>query len=105
MGEIIIPGSGKHNNHSKTDGIGAAVLSIPPAHHGIIQAEPAFDWVCESNEGVTLFCKLNPQYDDRYRAKFTRETLPKTIINKDGGIYSLIERKFIGTTKAKGVTQ
>lgn len=93
----------KHNNHSDVDGVGAVVLNfISRDHFGIINSEPAFDWIQDSNENVCTFARLNPQYDINHCYSFTPETLPRYIQNRDGDMYDIYTRSFIGKKK-KGI--
>lgn len=99
---VINKGSGVHNNHSEVDGIGACVASIPRDTYFRIASVEEFDWIQEDNNGIIEFVKLNPQFDDRYRAKFT--VMPDTVINKDGSVFSLSQMKFMKKSLSKGVT-
>ena len=99
---FINKGSGEHNSHSDVDGIGACVASIPRDTWMRIASIEEFDWMQETNDGIVEFVKLNPQYDDRHRAKFT--VMPDTVINRDGSVFSLSQMKFLKKSISKGVT-
>ena len=87
------------NNASAIDGIGSLRASIPPDINRRLGSRPEFDWVWETNEGVETFCRLNPQFDIRYRASF--KTMPDMVVNKDGGLFSLSKMRFTGTTNVR----
>lgn len=101
---IINKGSGVHNNHSEADGIGAHVSTLPYHTGMLLMSVPEFDWVFEDDtgKGICEFVKLNPQYDSRFFKQFDK--MPDTVINKDGAVYSLSQRRFIKFSKTKGVT-
>ena len=102
MAEILIKGAGIGNDHSDVDGIGAPIARIPYDLYLRINAIPEFDWVMETNEGIALFIKLNPQFFyDNFKKFGAIKEYPEFMVHKNGEIYNLKTRKFV-SRKMKG---
>ena len=87
--EIIGVGSKIHNNPSEVDGVGTKMLSIPSKIFHKIMKIPAFDWIMENNNNVSIFMKLNPQFDYDFRERHPDNPIPSFVLNKDGNIFDI----------------
>jgi hypothetical protein len=89
MVEIIGVGDRTHNNPSEVDGIGTRMLRIPSFVFRKLMKMPAFDWIMENNENVSIFMKLNPQFDYAVRESGKKVPIPSSIVNKDGTLWDI----------------
>ena len=86
--------------------MGEHALRIPQKIYAILIDIPEFTWIqggedaLEDGSGPFLFKKLNPQFDPKYAEIFIGPNgeYPDEVLNKDGCVYSLSQKAWIGST-------
>jgi len=99
--DLIVKGNPNDNpqlNHSDEDRIGSRVGKLPADVIHRINAIEAFDWVMETNDGLTKFIKLNPQFDLRYADSVNLRS-KYTVLNSDGSLWNLVTMLPISTSR------